>query len=156
MVHGEVGAVNARARAKHALEVFGTHEAIDHGAAAGVSATAARTARRSRRSDGQALAALGATRVDHGTTASRLHSHEEAVGAGAADFGGLVGAFHDLLGPYRLDSLQKLWLPRCPVGNSLWGLLDLCAELRRRDVGRCGRFGRPPHLLSIALRETQY
>jgi hypothetical protein len=47
-------------------------------------------------SDGQTLAALGAARVDHGTPAARLHANQEPVRAGAANFGGLVGAFHDL------------------------------------------------------------
>jgi hypothetical protein len=45
--------------------------------------------------DGQALAALGAARVDDGTAATRLHADQKAVGAGAAHFGRLVGAFHD-------------------------------------------------------------
>lgn len=53
-------------------------------------------ARRPRRpcSDRQALAALGATRVDDGTAPPRLHAHEETVGASAADFGGLIRALH--------------------------------------------------------------
>src|SRR6476661_8453132 len=50
--------------------------------------------RRRGNSDGQALAALGAASVDDGTAAAGLHADQEAVGAGAAHFGGLVGAFH--------------------------------------------------------------
>jgi hypothetical protein len=46
-------------------------------------------------SDGQALAALGAACVDDSAAAAGLHADEETVGAGAADFGCLVGAFHD-------------------------------------------------------------
>src|SRR6059058_4328789 len=45
-------------------------------------------------SGGQALAALGAASVDHGAAASGLHADQEAVGACAAHFGRLVGAFH--------------------------------------------------------------
>jgi hypothetical protein len=45
--------------------------------------------------DGEALAALGAARVDDGTTATGLHADQKAVGTGAADFGSLVSAFHD-------------------------------------------------------------
>src|SRR5258706_16345858 len=47
------------------------------------------------RSDGQALAALGAACVDDGAATAGLHANEKAVGTGAADFGCLVGAFHD-------------------------------------------------------------
>src|SRR5437763_7749090 len=46
------------------------------------------------RSGGQALAALGAARVDDGAAATGLHADQEAVGTRAAHFGGLVGAFH--------------------------------------------------------------
>jgi hypothetical protein len=45
-------------------------------------------------SDSQALAALGAARVDHSTAATSFHANQEAVSAGAADLGGLVSAFH--------------------------------------------------------------
>lgn len=44
--------------------------------------------------DGQALTALGAACVNHSTTATGLHTNQKAMGAGAADFGGLVSAFH--------------------------------------------------------------
>ena len=46
--------------------------------------------------DGEALAALGAACVDHGAAAAGLHADQEPMGAGAANFGGLVSAFHDL------------------------------------------------------------
>ena len=45
-------------------------------------------------SDAQALAALGAPGVEHGTAAARLHPDEETMRAGALDLGGLVGALH--------------------------------------------------------------
>src|SRR5438552_3715122 len=45
-------------------------------------------------SDGQALAALGAAGVDDGAAPAGLHTNEKTMGAGAANFGGLVGAFH--------------------------------------------------------------
>jgi hypothetical protein len=44
--------------------------------------------------DGQTLAALGATSVDHGTATLGLHANQETVGTGAADFGRLVSTFH--------------------------------------------------------------
>jgi len=81
----EMGTARPGGRGEHAFEVDGTHDTADH-AAPGAGQTA--------RSDGQALAALGATRVDDGAAAARLHANEKTVGAGATDFGGLVGAFH--------------------------------------------------------------
>ena len=44
--------------------------------------------------DGQTLAALGATCVDHGTATLGLHANQETVGTGAADLGRLVSTFH--------------------------------------------------------------
>ena len=46
------------------------------------------------RLDSQTLAALGATGIDHCATATGFHANEEAVGTCAANFGGLVSAFH--------------------------------------------------------------
>lgn len=45
--------------------------------------------------DSQTLATLGAACVDHGTATAGLHADQEAMGAGATDFGRLVSAFHD-------------------------------------------------------------
>ena len=45
-------------------------------------------------SDSQALAALGAARIDDSATPTGLHSHKEAMRACTAYFGSLVGAFH--------------------------------------------------------------
>ncbi len=50
-----------------------------------------------RQLDGQTLAAFGAACVDHGATTTGLHANQETVGTGAADFGGLVSAFHSNL-----------------------------------------------------------
>jgi hypothetical protein len=44
--------------------------------------------------DSQALAAFGTARVDDSAATASLHANEKAVGAGAADFGRLVGTFH--------------------------------------------------------------
>jgi hypothetical protein len=46
------------------------------------------------RLDSQALATLGAARVDYGATTAGLHANQKTMGTGAADFGGLVSAFH--------------------------------------------------------------
>ena len=50
----------------------------------------------SRRSNGEAVTALGAARSDDLATALGAHANEETMGALAANDGGLVGAFHDL------------------------------------------------------------
>ena len=47
-----------------------------------------------RRSDGEALATLGAARVDDFAPATGFHAHEKAVRACAARLGGLIGTFH--------------------------------------------------------------
>jgi hypothetical protein len=44
--------------------------------------------------DGQALAALGAAGVDYGTATACFHANQKTVGAGTANLGGLVSAFH--------------------------------------------------------------
>ena len=44
--------------------------------------------------DGQTLAALGATCVDHGTATLGLHADQETVGASALGLGGLVCTLH--------------------------------------------------------------
>ena len=54
-----------------------------------------RTGNMNNRLDSQALAALGATSVDHCAAATGLHANQETVGTSAADFGGLVSAFHN-------------------------------------------------------------
>jgi hypothetical protein len=45
--------------------------------------------------DGQALATLGATCVDHSATATCFHANQKAMGTGATGFRRLVSAFHD-------------------------------------------------------------
>jgi hypothetical protein len=44
--------------------------------------------------DSQALAALGATRIDDSAATACLHAYQETMGTGAAGLGGLVCAFH--------------------------------------------------------------
>jgi len=44
--------------------------------------------------DSQAFAAFGTARVDDGTAATGFHANQKAVGTGAANFRGLVRAFH--------------------------------------------------------------
>ena len=46
------------------------------------------------RLDRQTLAALGATGIDYCAATTGLHADKKAVRACAADFGGLVRAFH--------------------------------------------------------------
>ena len=50
-----------------------------------------------RQLDSQTLTAFGAACVDHGATTTGLHANQKAMGTGAADFGGLVSAFHSNL-----------------------------------------------------------
>src|SRR3546814_9576152 len=52
---------------------------------------------RSVRSNGQALAALGATRIENGAAAARFHAHAKAVGALATGNGRLVSTFHGMI-----------------------------------------------------------
>ena len=49
---------------------------------------------RGQRLDSQALAALGAACVDHGTATTGFHADQKTVGTGTADFGRLVSTFH--------------------------------------------------------------
>lgn len=57
--------------------------------------------------DSQALTALGAARIDHGAAATGFHANQETVGTCAADFGGLVSAFHVkfLMGSVQIQQL---------------------------------------------------
>ncbi len=66
------------------------------------------------KSDSQALAALGATGIDHSTATTGLHANQKTVGAGAANLGGLVSAFH-FENPKGLDEDQ----PTIDWGESL-------------------------------------
>src|SRR5437899_1365831 len=92
MMDGKVNTARPRARSQHTFEIGRGHEAAD--LSRGRSQVQATSAASCRSLDRQALAALGAACVDDGAATARLHAHEEAVRAGAADFGGLVGAFH--------------------------------------------------------------
>ena len=115
-MHCKVRRVHLGARAKDAFEVSGAHEAADHGATRPLLSLIRCRCRESggfsSRSDGQALAALGAAGVDHGPSAPTLHANQEAVGAGAADFRSLIRAFHDLSNEIGLENVPhvlKAW-----------------------------------------------
>ena len=104
MVSGEVNTSCARRCPKHALEVGRALNSSDHGTdpvspkrADGVSED----------SDCQTLAPLGATCIDDGAATTRLHADKKAMRAGAADFGSLVGTFHDLLGSWCLPRAPR-------------------------------------------------
>jgi hypothetical protein len=56
--------------------------------------------------DSQAFAAFGTARVDDGTAATGFHANQKAVGTGAANFRGLVRAFH-----FKFLSIQCLGAP---------------------------------------------
>ena len=111
MVHSKVLAAGATGLAQHALKVGRSFDAADHGLDAA-------------RLDGQALAALGATGADHGAATAGLHADEEAVGAGAAGLGALVGAFH--------------------VGKPLWTSVDAIADGPIKDAGASRNCKPPP------------
>ena len=100
MVHGEMRAARPGAGAQHAFKIGGSQQAANHGFDAAWPLIREPGWRESQQavpaSDGQALAALGAASVDHCTTPARLHANQKAMRACAANFGGLVGAFHDL------------------------------------------------------------
>ena len=49
---------------------------------------------RNRKLDSQTLAAFGAACIDHGAATTGFHANQKTMGTGAADFGGLVSAFH--------------------------------------------------------------
>jgi hypothetical protein len=81
---------------------------------------------RKQRLDSQALATLSAARIDDCTATTGLHTNEKTVGAGAADFGGLVSAFHFGI-PNRLSSGPPL-LKTAVIGqiapNTIRGTVD--------------------------------
>src|SRR6218665_2198734 len=83
-------------------------------------------------SDGQALAALGAARVDHGPPAPGLHAHEKAMGARAARLGGLIGAFHAVV------SLKKIVRFRMAIGPDglRWGFTSMVPDALPALPGR--------------------
>jgi hypothetical protein len=42
----------------------------------------------------QALATFGTARINYSTASTSLHTHQKTMGAGAANFGRLIGTFH--------------------------------------------------------------
>ena len=91
VMHSEVSTARPGAGAEQALEICLVHEAGGHRAP---NNRAVKNADKPRNSDSQPLAALGAARIDDGTTAARFHAHKEPVGTGAADLRGLIGTLH--------------------------------------------------------------
>ena len=77
------------------------------------------SAARARRTrlDGQTLAALGATCVDHSAATAGFHANQKTVGTGAANFGRLVSAFHDFL--FESDEEPKIIAKKPPLWQEL-------------------------------------
>jgi hypothetical protein len=65
--------------------------------------------------DSQALAALGATRIDHSATTAGFHANQKAVGTGATCLGGLVSAFHDC--SFVPNAMDRLWAKPKIIAN---------------------------------------
>jgi len=82
-------------------------------------------------SDRQTLASLGAAGIDHSPAAACFHADEEAVGAGAANFGGLVGAFHEEV----LGRHGRPWPASVMRGNLEWGMPAFGLAQRLRACG---------------------
>jgi hypothetical protein len=59
----------------------------------------------------QALAAFGATRIEHGTAAAGCHASAETMGALAADDGRLISTFHVGLA----NSAKMGWFSAQPI-----------------------------------------
>jgi len=92
-----------RAKVQHEIVAAGLHRAGHRCLELGAGAQSLHVSDRrldAWRLDSQAFTALGATCVDHRAATAGFHANQEAVGAGAADFRGLVSAFH-------LDFLTK-------------------------------------------------
>jgi len=92
MVQREMRAAGAARAGEDPLEIHRALDATDHREPGERGARSAAWCDKTL--DGQALAALGAARGDDGAATAGLHAHEEAVGAGAAGLGGLVGTLH--------------------------------------------------------------
>jgi hypothetical protein len=87
-------------------------------------------------SDGQALAALGAACVDDGAAASGLHANEEAVGARAPHFGGLVGAFHVLV-TGLISGEPAIIAEKSNGGNDIADFMRGLVQVRGGKQGAC-------------------
>jgi hypothetical protein len=93
---GGLGGIKA-AKVQHEMVATGLHRAGHRRLELGAGAQSLHGSDRRRgayRLDSQAFTAFGATCVDHCAAATGFHADQEAMGAGAADFGGLVSAFH--------------------------------------------------------------
>ena len=80
--------------AQYTFKVGRSHDSTGHGRDLARRSSDQRVAQAS---DGQAFAAFGPACVDDGTATTGFHANQKAMGACTANFGGLVGAFHDLL-----------------------------------------------------------
>jgi len=68
--------------------------------------------------DSQAFAAFGTARVDHSAAATGFHADQKAVGTGAANFRGLVRAFHfEFLSILCFNKCSSSELPIALSGN---------------------------------------
>ena len=133
MVHCEMGRGGMAAPPQHTLEFRGFDETRQW-------AADRRPLRHSRMrsldpSDGQALPAFGAARVDDRPAAARFHADEKPMGAGAANFGCLVGTFHDdFRGPCRLVDGPGAWpKPALPGSGAGRATGDYSKKHRRRQ-----------------------
>ena len=72
--------------------------------------------------DSQAFAAFGTARVDDGAAATGFHANQKAMGTGAANFRGLVRAFH-----FEFLSIQCFSASAAP-------LLDLFFQISVRSA----------------------
>ena len=59
--------------------------------------------------DGQALAAFGAARVDHGAAAAGFHAYQKTMRACTTDFGWLVSTFHGHGNTFRIIGGLQGW-----------------------------------------------
>jgi hypothetical protein len=77
----------------------------------------------------QALAALGATCVQHGTAAAGCHTSAETMRALAADNGGLVGTFH--CGLANQQKINRIITPNAELSKRLPAHADAAEDALR-------------------------
>jgi len=91
-VHRKMGRARHDAARQHGLELASRFQSLHFASGARTAVQLARCG--PRKSDRQTLAPFGSTGVDHGATTAGFHANQESVGAGSANLGGLVSAFH--------------------------------------------------------------
>ena len=89
--------------------------------------------------DSQALAALGATRIDHSATTAGFHANQKAVGTGATCLGWLVGAFHN--SSFVPNAMNQRWAKpkiianfRKPGKSTVFSTIRVSPGFNRIDV----------------------